>query len=427
MPEIPWRGVAVLEGLTDDGRWYQSVGWRDLPLTLTLHHDDPEVVGRMDTLVKHAGGVVTSTGVFIDTPEGIAAAYLLETQAMRGMSVEIVGDYEFVCTQYEDFGYGPECTDGLAVFPEVTIVKASMVGSPAFGATLMELVPEGEDPNDAAAIERMVVAAVALKPPEPDLPATVVMASLAVPSQLVVPVEPPLAWFEVPEADSMVPLHIEPNGQIFGHIAQNGECHIGHTGRCVTPPVSRSNFAYFNLGRIVALDDDGKPVEIACGQVTMTTGHGGGAGMTMAEVVSHYDNTGTVVGYVRVEQGHHGVWVCGTAKSGIAPAEVVAFNVAKPSGHWVPVHGHNELVAVLMVNSPGFPVVASVGTMTEHGDVERGLILSLPSFDSRRQAAERADVDGIRRDVEQLRAVVAALVVTHGERVWESLAASIAG
>jgi len=192
MPERPWRSIAVMEGVTNDGRWLQSIDWRDMPLALTSHHDDPLVVGRVDSMAKH-NGLVFATGVFLDTDDGAEAAALLEAGALRWMSAEWIGDWEMLCVRYEDMGYGPECVEALQVFPEATIVKLSQVGAGAFEGCVMELVPDGEAPTDSAAMQRMLADAEKVRVPEPTLPAVVAHA-YAVPTEVVVPVEPPLEW-----------------------------------------------------------------------------------------------------------------------------------------------------------------------------------------------------------------------------------------
>jgi hypothetical protein len=428
MPEIPWRSVAAVQGLTDDGRWLQAIDWRtDLPLSMTAHHDDHIVTGRVDAFQKF-GRVVMASGVFIDTPDGQAHAELLRSGAMRWMSAEWVGDWEMLCTRYEDQGYGPECVEALAVCPQATIVKVSQVGAGAFEAAVMELVAEGEAAFDTAAVGRMVAEAETRIPPEPSLPAVVAHA-WAAPTEVAPPIEPPLAWFEVPEPDELVPLHIEPNGQVLGHIAAEGTCHIGIQGRCQTPPPSRAAYAYFNLGTIVCRDADGNAVPIRAGNVTMIGGHAD-IRLGYRDAIAHYDDVGTQVAHVRAVDGVYGVWCCGAAVPSITPDQVRTFNASPPSGDWRPINGIREMIGVHLVNTPGFPVVplAAAGAMVEvdgHVHEEEGaMVLGLPSWASW-QVRRPTELAELRRDVADLRTLVAAFIAADGDRILDSIIASV--
>src|SRR3546814_3252208 len=72
--------------------------------------------------------------------------------------------------------------------------------------------------------------------------------------------------------------------------------------------------------------------------------------------ISHYDNTGTTVAYVTVGEDKHGIWVAGTLRADATPEQVRALRAAPMSGDWRKVGAGMELVAVLGVNVPGFPI-----------------------------------------------------------------------
>lgn len=75
----------------------------------------------------------------------------------------------------------------------------------------------------------------------------------------------------------------------------------------------------------------------------------------------HYDDTRSAVADVTAGEDAYGIWVAGALRPGLAPEQIRAFRASNPSGDWRPVDGNRlELVAVCMVNVPGFPVARSV-------------------------------------------------------------------
>jgi hypothetical protein len=168
----------------------------------------------------------------------------------------------------------------------------------------------------------------------------------------------PASAFAVPEPDQPQPLTIGRdlgNGyrEVSGHVALWGTCHIGFTGRCVTPPASRSGYAYFHTGAV--LTDSG---ELAVGTVTLGRADAGGHAdlrANPAEAVAHYDRTGYAAADVRAVDGVHGIWVSGVTRD-LSEEQLHAFRAAKPSGDWRGVRGSLEMVAILQVNTGGYPV-----------------------------------------------------------------------
>lgn len=197
------------------------------------------------------------------------------------------------------------------------------------------------------------------------------------PSEIAPPVEPPREWFEVAEPLEYTPLHITADGQVMGHIAQWGQCHTGYPGACVTPPPSPSGYAAFNLNMVVCADGS----QVRTGPVTLTTSHAN-EHLDAGRTLNHYDNSGCAVADVVAYEGVIGPWVCGAARPTITPKQIREFHGSAPSGDWRPLRGGLDLVAVLMVNTPGFPpLVASGVRVRPDGTMEQeSLILtSLPA------------------------------------------------
>jgi 2'-5' RNA ligase len=166
---------------------------------------------------------------------------------------------------------------------------------------------------------------------------------------------PPVEWFTDPGLDGPTPLQIDPeSGRIFGHIATWGTCHIGISKRCTPPPRSKSDYAYFNVGALRALEDDAVRT-VGVGHLTMNTGHAS-LSASMAETMAHYDNTGTVAADVAAGEDRHGIWVAGRLRPELPEEDVHRLLAAPPSGDWRSRDGALELVGVLAVNVPGYPV-----------------------------------------------------------------------
>jgi 2'-5' RNA ligase len=167
---------------------------------------------------------------------------------------------------------------------------------------------------------------------------------------------PPLEWFTDPGLSEPTPLQIDPDtGRVFGHIATWGTCHIGVSRRCTPPPKSPSDYAYFNVGALRALDDAGEVRTVGVGHLTMNTGHAS-LSASLADTLAHYDNTGTVAADLAAGEDAHGIWVAGRLRPELSETQVHALMASAPSGDWRPVDGKLDLAAVLAVNVPGYPV-----------------------------------------------------------------------
>jgi len=162
-----------------------------------------------------------------------------------------------------------------------------------------------------------------------------------------VPERPPAEWFENPNFAEPTAITVDDDGRISGHAAAWGVCHIGFPSVCRTAPHSKTDYAYFHLGEIVV--EDGS--RIACGQITLDAPHAD-LRLGRSAATSHYDHTGTVVAHVRCGEDEHGIWVAGALQPDAPADKVRLLRGSKLSGDW----RDGELVALLAVNVPGFPV-----------------------------------------------------------------------
>lgn len=201
------------------------------------------------------------------------------------------------------------------------------------------------------------------------------------------PLRPPREWFEDPGLDGPTALHVGEDGRVFGHLAAWDVPHIGFPGRYVTPPRSRSGYAYFCTGAIICSDGSEVPV----GHITLDTGHAD-TGLSHHAAAAHYEHTGTVVADVAAGEDDHGIWVAGSLRPGVDEETAAKLRASALSGDWRRIGGHLELVAALAVNTPGFPVPrARVASGAPLALVAAGVIRR----DGQRGEAQRIDVDAL--------------------------------
>lgn len=386
-PGAAFTCVLCVEGIeTADMRKMapDSLSWRDLPLTMMAMietsaggHMGAEVCGRIDT-IERVGDEILGTGVFDTGEYGQEIQRLVANQTLKGVSVDLaIDEVEFE----EPDGYDGEPMDeidlffsGVMVVTKGTILGATICPFPAF-AEAQIVTAAGEpvrlvthrwlefvnDDGSRTMSGRDVGVGVECLPDGTEYVlegGDGITASAAG----LVPVHPPAAWFETPEADAPTPLTVTDDGHVFGHIATWGTCHIGLPG-CTTPPKSASGYAYFHTGEVVT--EEG--TRVAAGKITLGTGHAG-LSLSRVQAAEHYDHTGTVVVDIRVVDGVHGAWACGALRPDVDAARVRELRAAPPSGDWRPVNGRLELVGVLAVNVPGFPVPRQRALAASSGD-----------------------------------------------------------
>lgn len=174
-------------------------------------------------------------------------------------------------------------------------------------------------------------------------------------SALAVPEAPPAAWFSDPGLPGPTPLTITDEGRVFGHAALKGTCHVGRTDTCLEPPESLSGYAYFRTGAVRTAEGELVPV----GQITLGGGHAP-LSFGARAAADHYDNAGAAVVDVAAGDDEHGIWIAGALRPGVTPEQVRALRASSLSGDWRTIGGALELVALLCVNVPGFPVPRAV-------------------------------------------------------------------
>lgn len=349
-PGPTWRAVLCVEGQpTEDGRLLEpgSISWRDLPLSLLCQtetevgHDGAEVCGRIDRIWRD-GSNIMGEGVFDSGTFGIEAARLVADQMLRGVSIDLaVLEYELRSDGSSVDALAPNYDETVADNgDELFVVTDGVIGA----ATICAF----------QAIANATIEVLAASGPlqfrvtrlfDPDGPATLTAAAMGVAEH------PPASWFDDPRLAGPTPITVTDDGHIYGHAALWNTCHVGVPGSCVTAPRSRANYAYFHLGAVKT--DDG--ADISVGQITIGTGHAS-LRANSDQAMEHYDNTGTVGGDIHVGEDNYGIWVAGAIRPDLSAERLRTLRGAKLSGDWRNINGHLELVGLLAVNVPGFPV-----------------------------------------------------------------------
>lgn len=383
-PDGRWEGVIAREGeMTGDGRLIEdgALRWDDLPIPLRVAfkdvggHDGAEVCGRIETVERRDGGDIYATGTFdLGSATGTEAFRQVSEQMSNGVSIDtddvtfrIMAKADMPEADTADSGNGSNedadpdgrvkvaamsSSDELTVIESARLRAATLVAVPAFATA--RVYAAGQAPTqtvEAAEAEETVEASAA--PLSRD--------SL---TAAAIPTAPPEAWFKDPALTGPTALVVEDDGRVYGHIAAWGTCHIGQIGKCVEPPTSPSNYAYFRTGALRTAEG----TSVAVGHLTMGTGHAGPRDSANA-AAEHYDNTGTVFADVAAGEDAYGIWVAGSLRPGITAEQVRVARSAPISGDWRTIRGSLELVGALAVNVPGFPVPRPQGLLAS-GEVK---------------------------------------------------------
>lgn len=345
MPRYRVPFLAADNEPTDDGRVFEVVGWRDLPLPLAAQFDTQhtfegtsDVVGQLVDISKGDDGVVTAV-IDVDPqngdgapihPDGARAAACIEAGG-QGISIDGLippdATVEEECLRLDDDGW---CESVLLRFSAATIGGATLTPIPAYSRAIVDPTPlDAADPAPVVEPDEAMAAAGG-------------------------PVAPPAAWFADPVLAGPTPVTVGDDGRVLGHLALWGTCHTSVANSCLTPPRSAAGYAHFRTGEVLA--DDGS--RVACGALTFDTGHAptSGPGSGLAATLAHYDHTGTAWADVAAGEDAHGIWVAGAARPGLTDEQLRTIRASALSGDWRRIGGALELVAALSVNVPGFPV-----------------------------------------------------------------------
>lgn len=390
VPYRKWRmPVAVLEGVaTGDGRKIapEALSWRDLPqplmanLETTQGHAGAQLVGRIDQaertdaskMIDSRTGqpygkgayAITLSGVFTNDELASRVAQLIADRFLRGVSVDlsdVTSELEVTGADSADEEEADPIDvllsgeDLVEVVTSGRIMGCTVTPFPAFEGAYIELVSDdgtvgpATQPGRPTAAEQKaglrVHSAFTSRECAPCADGRPLVAGGG-------PQYPPTDWFSDPKLDEPTPLTVLDSGRVFGHLGLWDTCHTGYAGQCIKMPRSATGYAAFHLGAVKTAEGTVVPV----GKITINTGHAGLSDSRL-QVMRHYDHTGAVAADVRVGEDEHGVWVSGALRPDVTEQQLRTLRAASLSGDWRTWGGSLELLAVLAVNVPGFPVV----------------------------------------------------------------------
>jgi hypothetical protein len=424
---LEWTALFVPEAsLTDDGRAFApgSLTWRDLPLSLAAMtetseggHIGAEVAGRIDRIWRD-GNDIKASGVFAETDYGQMIAGMVGRGELRGLSVD---------TAIHEYEVGPradyfdadgawlaerpdrEETDSLDILfgeddDRIFVVTAAVIGMatvcpfPAFAVANISLVASGavwrysHQGGFVVVQGEPVLVAAAVDAPEeiaadgmPAVGDADLEPELTAAAAGIAPARPPAEWFSDPALEELTPLTVTDDGRVYGHAWGWDTCHLSFEG-CVVAPHSKASYAYYRLGEVECSEGE----RVAVGKVTIDTGHAGQR-LSRAQAISHYDDTGTVAAYVAFGEDEHGGWFAGAIRPELTEDKVRLLRGSTLSGDWRGVDGNLELIALLAVNVPGFPVPRTRALVASGDDGERELLALTAAGVVRREATPEAD------------------------------------
>jgi len=378
--QVRWEAVFAPEGrMTDDGRIFapNSISWRELPLSLMAMletdegHKGAQLAGRIDRIWRdEKAGLIRAEGVFDDNEFGQEIARLVGDRTLTGNSVDLavrsyeigsradyvdedgnwIGDEARAAPDDEgepdllDILFGDDVEEPVFVVRDAVIGMSTVCPFPAFAEAEIGLAADGR------AFRAEMVGPTTLRWIVWVKDAVELAEGLTAAAAGLAPVAPPAAWFSDPELAELTPVTVTDEGRVYGHAAAWESCHIALPG-CTVAPTSDCEYAYFHLKEVVTEEGDRVP----CGTVTLDTGHAD-RHLGQQDATRHYDDTGTAVADVVVGEDEYGIWFSGALDPDVDAAKARRLRGSVLSGDWRRIEGNLELVALLAVNVPGFPV-----------------------------------------------------------------------
>jgi hypothetical protein len=305
--------IAREEEVTIDGRMFEkdAIDWREPPLPLMVTRVNGDGGGHKGSIAAGSivdiwrdGNTIYGRGYFGSDEESQQAKQWIDEGIISGVSADVGGaiSQEFA----DDRG------DGVRkLLSKGTIIAVTALPMPSFNST--------------------PIAVTAAMTPENW--------------------QPPAEWFKPMQLDGPTPLTVTADGRVYGHAAVWGTCHIGYKDRCVTPPRSKSGYQYFNTGTVLTADGSTATV----GRLTAGTGHAR-IEFGAQPAVQHYDDNGWGAAYVHATEDEFGIVYSGAVAPTADDNQMTQLRAGAVSGDWRTINNGLEMVGLLAVNMPGFPV-----------------------------------------------------------------------
>lgn len=404
-PGEHFHAIGNVQGVSTGRRTFTNSTWRQPPFAFhwqrssSAHGGTPEVVQTgLVTRVVEDGPEIHMFGPF-DLGSDVGREYARQVVSGFARWVSIGLDEQPVKITYIwPDGVEPATPmDQLTAQPEQVILDGGRIGEltgtsmPAQADATIEPTPElielmGDEIDEAAAARPPVAranprevsnvqtatarAAAALRRQPASNLADAVEALTAAAYRIEIPDLPPPEWFDEPTDMPMEgALNVDDNGRVWGLLAP---LHVNHrayarSGGRQEVPFGNVDYGRFNGG--AALTTAGK---VSAGPLTMDCGHAPRFRPDGQAGPEHYENSCSVVGAVRAGESRSlgGVWIAGALLPGVGVDQVARMLACRCSGDWQP-HGDkvgwSELIACLLVPSPGFATARAAASYDGEG------------------------------------------------------------
>lgn len=331
-----------LDERTPDGRRIHSEGFgvRDLPLSFsamfTTQHSPGEavLVGSIDEVTIEEDGRVWGQGWLLNEPDARRAGRLIQAGALRGNSVEL-------SAEKVDLTFDETDEKMLVDFVSSKLSATTLVANPAMESCVVELVSPDFDFGEDAELTDAVSALASFTDIAPSV------FSVAAPEKPRSDLPNPELFLD-PGFTGPTQVTVDKDGAVYGHIALWDTPHLGSPA--MTPPRTFADYAYFTVGEVLTSGGI-----FATGPLVIGDEHAA-IHLGWRAAVDFYAATSRAWADVAVGEDEYGIWVAGMVRPGTDDATVHAARASGVSGDWRRIGGNLELVAVLSVNTPGFPV-----------------------------------------------------------------------
>lgn len=365
-------GIAFSEMTGDGWRDFSDCKWtwRDpaagiVPLMLQTSNDWGHMGAELSGFTEkfsQAGGSVAGRGRFYETEAGETFRGLLLDSRAFGVSVDPgVCEVEEDCLSVDEEGW---CDQWVLRFLAYEII--GLTGTPFPGFATASIVLDPDTVTDMADMEdaEPVMASAdpcscggtcsTCTPVTPIRFHQTIRAASATP-HVEIQGTPPRRYFDNPDFAMPSPLTITNDGRVLSHVAIDGTCHTGYQGDCLVPPTG-CDFRDFLQGRV--LTEEGEFV--TTGVLTWGMDHPE-ATLSFHEAQAAYGHSDYGWADVTIGYDRFGTWVSGALRPGITDDDVRVLRALALSGDWRVTRrtGRHEVIGVLAVNYPGFPIVAA--------------------------------------------------------------------
>ena len=228
---------------------------------------------------------------------------------------------------------------------------------------------------------------------------------------------PPADWYKEPtDVELASALMVTDHGRLYGVLAPLGLNHRAWAKAGTRREVPFGNVDYSRFMGAWGITSAGL---VPAGPLTMDTGHAPIYRTDGAQAPAHYDNSASVVGAIAVGENRERrvVWIAGALVPGVSVEQVARMLACRCSGDWQP-HaeraGWTELIATLLVPSPGFAMEHQGAASTSYNDRDVLVASSVPVRQQHRRGG---------RLTSAAQAIASSIGVGPRERLADALAA----